>query len=151
MSKASMPTAGKLVACAGLAALGYWVGIEAVSLLKELSRMGYLPPLGAGIGALVGWMVIGSDTTRRDRGGLSSGLKGAVFFALLFLLSIGIVQMLRLAVRHRYDGPMEAVTDIFGQAIKIGQMLADPMLLGGLAIGAALIGAVASWAGGKWQ
>ena len=156
MSTAKMPTAGKLVACLGLAGLGYWIGREAFNLLTEMSRMGYLPPLGAGIGALVGWMVIGPDTVRRGaRSGagrcIASGLKGAVFFTILLLLSIGVVQMLRLAVRRRYDGPMEAVTDIVGQALKVGHLLMDPVLIASLGLGAGLVGVIAVWAGGRWQ
>lgn len=163
MSTTKMPTAGKLVACLGLAGLGYWIGLQAFGLLTEMSRMGYLPPLGAGIGAFVGWGVIGPDTVRRGaRGtssgassgfgrGFASGLKGVVFFTILLLLSIGVVQMLRLAVRRRYDGPMEAVTDIVAQALKVGQLLMDPVLIASLCLGAGLVGVIAVWAGGKWQ
>jgi hypothetical protein len=59
--------------------------------------------------------------------------------------------MLRGSVRGQYDGPMEAVTDIVGQALSFAQDLAQPELIGAVAVGAALIGIVASWAGAKWQ
>ncbi len=133
-------------------------------ILKDHSRMGYLVPLCAAIGGFVGWTVIGPDTMSLNLGhgkrstgegsvsrGISTGLKGAVFFTLYILLSIGLVQMLRGSVRGQYDGPMEAVTDIVGQALSFAQDLAQPELIGAVAVGAALIGIVASWAGAKWQ
>ena len=151
MSRSTMPTAGKLVACLAFGAVGFWVGTLAIATLTEISRIAYLAPLGAVVGAGIGWIVVGPDMSQGVMRGLSSGLKGAVFFAINYLLIVGIVQMLRLSVRGHYDGPMEALTDVVGQAIEIATVLSTPTVVGALFIGGAVAGMVGAMAGGRWS
>lgn len=151
MSRATMPTSGKLVACIVFAAVGFVVGTQAIAALPEMSRIAYLAPLGAGVGAAVGWLVVGPDMQQGVSRGISSGAKGSVFFTLIFLAIVGMVTMLRLTVRGRYGSPMEALTDVIAQAIEIGGHLATVEILGTLLIGAMLAGWLGAAAGGRWR
>lgn len=151
MSRAKMPTAGKLIACIVFGAVGFAVGTQAIATLKEMSAISYLAPLGAAVGAAVGWLVLGPDMTQGLMRGISSGVKGAVFFAVNFLGIVGVVTMLRLTTRGRYGSPMEALTDAVAQAIDIGGQLATPEVLGTLVIGSMLAGWLGAAAWGRWQ
>ena len=54
-------------------------------------------------------------------------------------------QMLRQAMRSRYDSVTEAVVDILSQGLQFAIMAAHPMVLGSLLVGGALSGMVALW------
>jgi Na+-transporting NADH:ubiquinone oxidoreductase subunit NqrD len=60
-----------------------------------------------------------------------------VFWALFVQ---GCYEMFRLAMRHRYDGPFEALLAIFKIGLDYGQLLLVPEILVTLGVGAVVAG-----------
>ena len=73
-----MPTAAKLVAAILLAALGFVAAGRYVQLMPEGAVAGHLGLICAGLGAVVGWLVLGRRAGRGIGAGTSAGLQAAV-------------------------------------------------------------------------
>ncbi|PCD75729.1 TrgA family protein [Pseudothioclava arenosa] len=141
-----MPTMGRLFGGAGLAATGYLAGAAIVPLLPQAMKgAAILPVVAASFGLLIGWRVIGRFPGKTMREAVLTGLKAASFVLIWAMIYLGLVQMLRQAMRNRYDSVTEAVVDILNQGLQFAIMAAHPMVLGSLLVGGALSGMVALW------
>lgn len=125
----TMPTAAKLVSAILLAGVA-WAACEAIRpLMPEQTQFGWFNYVGAGIGLVVGWRVIGS----RVRGGIlqavSAGLTGSAALVFWNLLAQSTNEMLAQALERRYDGPFEGLVAVFDIAVDYGQYLMDTTVL----------------------
>jgi hypothetical protein len=71
-----------------------------------------------------------------------------IFFALLFF---GIYEMLQLSVRLRYDGPIEAILDVFRRMLDRSVPLLTPPVLATIAIAGGIAGVLTENAGRRWR
>ncbi|WP_066012048.1 TrgA family protein [Thioclava sp. SK-1] len=145
-----MPTAAKLFGCAGLATTA---GITTVSLLQ------YLPAgtktegvLGVSIafGVLLGWRVIGPARMRGYGAAVSVGCRAAFYLTICVLGFLGALQMLHRAMLMRYDGPMDALTDVIAQGAHVGLEVFRPDIVVMLFVGAVVTTMLSRWAGSRW-
>ena len=146
-----MPTAARLVASILLAILAYILSDLIRPLMPEGTDFGWFNYVNTILGLFVGWTVIGSRAGRGFVPGINNGLTGT---AVLFLYGLGVhssYEMFRLAMRNRYDGPMEALTAIFLIASEFGVMIATVPVLGTAAVGALIIGPAADFAAKMWR
>ncbi len=137
-----MPTLAKLVAAVAFCAVAWVAAWFYRAGMPPGAQAGWLAPVAAAIGAVIGWFVMGRLVGEGYRAALGSGLRTSVTLVVWCLLVFDTALMLRKAVRMRYDGPMEAVTDIFRLSLDSAQLLLLPgvlatLLLGGLAGGVA--------------
>ncbi|KIN61172.1 Tellurite resistance protein [Sulfitobacter noctilucae] len=108
-----MPTAARLMAAICLAVTAYVISLMVMPLMPESTDFGYFVPLNIVLGLVVGWVVMGPRAGRGATAAVNNGLAGV--FVLMFW-GVGIqsaYEMFRLAMRHRYDGPSEAIIAIF--------------------------------------
>jgi hypothetical protein len=70
-----------------------------------------------------------------------------VFFALLFS---AIYEMLQLSVRMRYDGPLDAILDVFQRMMDRSVPLLTVPVLGAMVIGGAIAGMLTENASRRW-
>lgn len=146
-----MPTAARLVAAILLAGLGYILSDLVRPLMPEGTDFGRFNYVNAFIGLCVGWIVVGRRAGRGFVQGINNGLTGTAVLFIWCLAVHSCYEMFRLAMRNRYDGPMEAVTAIFLIASEFGMMIATaPVLLTALA-GALVIGPAADFAAKRWR
>ena len=92
--------------------------------------------------------------TRVGRGFVSAiniGVTGAVVLILWALFVHSCYEMFRLAMRNRYDGPMEALTSIFIIGSEFGIMIATPTFFAVAVVGALVTGIAADAAGKRWR
>jgi hypothetical protein len=146
-----MPTAARLVAALLLCALGYILSDLIRPLMPEGTDFGWFNYVNAFLGLFVGWTVIGSRAGRGFVPGINNGLTGT---AVLFIYGLGVhssAEMFRLAMRNRYDGPMEALTAIFLIASEFGLMIATAPVLITALVGALIIGPAADLAAKMWR
>lgn len=108
-----MPTAGRLTSALALAILGGYIAYLTVPLFDEGSVPSFWFPLSIGAGIWAGWVVMGKRAGRGYSAAVGNGFTGvaAMVFWILFLLC-GF-EMLRKSMRRSYDGPIEAVIDVF--------------------------------------
>lgn len=139
-----MPTAAKLVSAILLAVVA-WLACDAIRpLLPEQTRFGWFNHVGAGIGLIVGWRVIGIRVQGTFFEAISAGLTGAAALVFWNLLVQSFNEMLANALARRYSGPFEGLVGVFYIAIDYLQYLADPTVLAIIIGGSVLTAVVAN-------
>ena len=146
-----MPTAARLVAAICLAIVAYIVSGLIMPLMPDSTDFGIFVPLNVFLGVLAGWLVMGRRAGRGTTAAINNGLTG-VF--VLMLWGIGVQacnEMVRLAMKNRYDGPMEAVVAIFQIGAEFGLMIATAPILAFLVVAAVISGLIVEFAGKRWS
>jgi len=146
-----MPTAARLVAAILLAILGWVLSDLIRPLMPEGTDFGWFNYVNAFIGLCVGWIVMGSRAGRRLVSVINNGITGAAVMVVWGLAVHSSYEMFRLAMRNRYDGPMEAVTAIFLIASEFGIMIATVPVIVTFFIGAVIAGPATEYAAKKWR
>lgn len=146
-----MPTAARLVAALLLAILGWILSDLIRPLMPEGTAFGWFNYANAFIGVCVGWVAVGSRAGRGVAPGINNGLTGVVVLFIWGLAVHSSYEMFRLAMRNRYDGPMEAITAIFLIASEFGLMIATAPVLITAVVGALVVGLVTDVVARHWR
>ncbi|SIS69912.1 TrgA family protein [Phaeovulum vinaykumarii] len=146
-----MPTAAKLVAALLMAATGASAAEIVVLAMAEVRNVSWLPGFVALVGLFMGWTLTGDRVGRGYLGAVSMGLQGMVMTVLGALLGVSFAEMIALALRRRYDAPMEALVDVVGLALRFSEYLRDPRVLAMLLAGGIVTGVAAEWAARRWR
>ena len=140
----NMPTAAKMVAAVGLAAVGWFTSDAIRPLLPEHTDFGRFNEVNLIIGFICGWRVTG----KRVQGGLteafSGGLTGAAALVFWGLFAQSFNTMLANALDRKYDGPFEGLVGIFYIGVEYAQYLLNAQVIGIIVIGGILTGLVAN-------
>ncbi|WP_298863668.1 TrgA family protein [uncultured Sulfitobacter sp.] len=146
-----MPTAARLVGAVLLAILGWLLSDVVRPLMPEGTAFGWFNYVNAFIGLCVGWVVVGPRVGRGLVSAINNGATGTAVMILWCLFAHSCYEMFRLAMRNRYDGPMEALTAIFLIASEFGIMIATPTFFATAIVGALVVGPAAEQAGKLWR
>lgn len=148
-----MPTAAKLVGAILFGCLGAVMALYAPAILPESMPHGALLPVSAAVAAVLGWMISGAAAGRGRSyaEGASTGVRTAVTATLVVLFAFSVVQMLKLAFRKLYDGPVEAVVGVFEEMVKLAPLLLDAGFIILLVAGGMVAGALTEAAGRRWR
>ena len=146
-----MPTAARLVAAICLAIVAFIVSGMVMPLMPESTDFGYFVPLNIIIGLLAGWIVMGRRVGRGTTAAINNGLTG-VFVMMLWGIGVQACnEMVRLAMKNRYDNAMEAMVAIFQIGAEFGLMIATVPIGLFLLVGAVVSGLVTEHAGNRWR
>tara|TARA_R110002051_G_scaffold25371_4_gene61961 strand:- start:21770 stop:22210 length:441 start_codon:yes stop_codon:yes gene_type:complete len=134
-----MPTAARLTAAILFAIVGYFIYNAMVPSFGETVIPSYLLPLCLGAGIWSGWVLCGPKA-QGVRSGIGTGFTAIVAMVFLILFVLSFVQMIQLSLRRRYDGPVEAIVDVFAIMYENMLMFASPdmgftLFVGGLIAG----------------
>ncbi|WP_422049953.1 TrgA family protein [Shimia sp.] len=143
-----MISSNKLIAAISLAVVGGFVAEFAKPQMPEGSNPGYMTLISAAVGLCVGWRIMGPRAGRDSSIGL--GMLGVVSLVFWGLAVFGTIEMLRLAMRRRFDEPVEALEMIVTIALKYGQYLAATPVYITLAVGIVISGYVTNFAYRRW-
>ena len=146
-----MPTAAKLVAALCLAALGYATSELIKTIMPASTDFGVFSIVNLVLGLAIGWLVVGTRAGRGMSAAISNGFTGMVFLVFWGLFIQGANEMTRLAMRHRYEGPFEAVVAIFELMVDYGQTILDLKVILLLLIGSIITGVLAEIAAQRWR
>lgn len=146
-----MPTAAKLFAALAFAIVAFFTAEVFKPHMPEGTQFGYFSFVSALIGAISGWKVMGPEAGRGNWMAVSSGMKTALFMALVALFIFATYEMLVEAFRPSYSGPMEAVIAIFDFAVEyfVTFLAWDVLIV--LFVGGALAGSFSEWAARRWR
>lgn len=135
-----MPTAPKLIAGILFAALAWFVTDLFKPQLPAGTQMGWLSPVNAGVGFLMGWRIVGARAGGTLKAALGYALTtaAAIVFWCLFIWAAYL--MVVQSTRMRYQGPIDALQDMGMMMVQYGQLLARPDILGSLLVGALVFG-----------
>lgn len=126
---------GRLVAAILYGALTWYVSTLIIPLFPEGMAAGRFAEVNALLALPVAWRIAGSRAGDGWGAALSYGLTTAIAITVVCLFFQCFGEMIRKSLDKRYDGPVEAVTDVFQLMVEFGQIMFDPMVLGTLLIG----------------
>ena len=146
-----MFTAARLVAALCLAALGFFGSEYIMQIMPESTNFGNFLYVNIVIGFFCGWMIAGPRAGRGMSAAISHGITATVSLILWALLVQSVNEMVKLAMRHRYDGPVEAFGAIFEIGIDFGGNLLDTGFIMLMVIGALVTGILSETASKYWR
>lgn len=146
-----MPTAAKLFAALAFALLAFFAAEILKPHLPEGTQFGNFSFYCALIGFVVGWRIMGPAAGRGWWPSVNAGVRTAAATVAVALLIFSVYQMLVLAFRRSYDGPMDAVVGIFGVGVDYLMNLLAWDVIAVLVVGGALAGMMSEWAARRWK
>jgi hypothetical protein len=142
-----MPTAARLFALFGFAAMAFFATEIYKPLLPRGTPMGLFTPVNMALAGIAGWSVMGRLAGQGWAMAAVSGLRTtavAVFYALLTWAG---VEMLERSLDKRYDGPVEALQQMVALVIDYARLgLTDPQVPVAILGGGILAGFLSEWA-----
>lgn len=146
-----MPTAARLMGAICLAIVGFVISTMVMPLMPESTDFGYFIPINIVLGLLAGWIVMGKRVGRGVTAAINNGLTG-VFVLMLWGISVqAINEMVRLAMRNRYDNAFEALTAVFQIGAEYAWIISTVPIGIALLISAVLSGLLTEFAGNRWR
>jgi len=145
-----MPTAGRLAGAIIFGLFGWYLAGQTIRFFPNEAAPGLWLPAVSSVGLIVGWSVCGKRVGHGYNPAIGIGLTTgfALGFCSLFVVSFN--QMIKNALRNRYDGTMEAVVDVFNQMIEFASYFADVGLIATLAIGSVVCALVTEYFGQRF-
>lgn len=141
----AMPTAAKAVGALCFGLLGWCVAVIATPFFMDgVAPVPFLPATII-IGLYVGWSYVGSRVTGGYLAAVGHGLTAAVLMGAMALYVLAFTIMVGRAMRHQYDGVMDAIIDTFHLTLREAARFTDPTLIGTLVIGAVLCAMIAEY------
>ncbi len=147
-----MPTAGKLIGAILFAALSYYVSEQIKVLLPgEGAGATWFSPVNALIGMVMGWQVMGSNAGQGFVPATGFGL--TTVFAITFwsLLIWSGYEMIKYAVRGRYDGPVDALVAMSDIMLDYAALIVVPAIIGTMVIGSFICAMVTEFFSRRWS
>ncbi len=146
-----MPTAARLVAALLLAALAVAVSEMVKPLLPDGTDFGYFTWVNAVLGVLCGWLIVGWRVGHGIGVSVGTGLTGMAALVFWAIFIQAGYEMLRISLRGRYGGPVEALEDMLRIAIDHAQLLLTPHIVATLLTGGIVSGVAAELANRWWR
>jgi drug/metabolite transporter (DMT)-like permease len=142
-----MPTAAKLAALVLFGALAWAVSSLVARHFPEGSDPGRFAEVNAAVGAILGWRIAGSRGGTGWASAVGYGITATVVTVVVAAFLQCFAIMIRQSLRRLYDGPVEAVVDVFELMVRNGQHLLHAEVLLALALGGVLAGLLTEWVG----
>ncbi len=147
----SMPTGAKAMAAISFAVVGWLIANAYVPNMPDVQAVGFVRELTAGLGAIVGWRVMGNSVGKGYVGAVGSGWKTVVVLVFTALLFFGIWEMLQQSVKMRYEGAFDAIIDIFKRMIDRSPPLLSAGVILAMVVGGAVAGVLTENASRRWR
>jgi hypothetical protein len=148
-----MPTGGKLIAALSFAALAYFISdlMKPILMDTEGTRVGWLSPLNAFVGFVMGWTILGNGSGKTYRQSFGFGLTTlAATFFWVFIVWSGY-KMLSRSVQLRYDGPMEALQQMAQLCVDYAKLVATQEILIPAIVGALFMSWLTEFFARRWS
>jgi hypothetical protein len=146
-----MPTGAKAMAALTFAVVGFLTANAYAANVPEEASLGPVYEIMSILGAIVGWKVMGNSVGHGYLGAVGSGWKTMVVLIFFALLLVGIYEMLQQSVKMRYDGPFDAVVDVFNQMLDRSVPLLSVGVLVVMTVGGGLAGILTENASRRWR
>lgn len=146
-----MPTMGRLVGAILFAGLAWYTSLLIIPLFPVGTNLGLFQEVNTFFGLIAGWTVAGPRAGLGYVAAFSYGLTALVAMVVMALLFNSSVVRVEQSLRKRYDGPGEAVTDVFQMFVDHAIMMATPEIIGTLLIGGIVGGLVTEFFGRRFS
>jgi hypothetical protein len=115
------------------------------------TNLGLFQEVNTFFGLIAGWTVAGPRAGLGYMAAFSYGLTALMAMVVMALFFNSSVVMVEQSLRKRYDGPGEAVTDVFQMFVDHAIMMATPEIIGTLLIGGIVGGLVTEFFGRRFS
>jgi hypothetical protein len=139
------------MAAISLAVLAFVLSGMVVPLMPESTDFGYFLPLNVLLGLVVGWRVMGKRAGRGVVAAVNNGLAGVFVLMLWAIFLQAANEMVRLALRNRYDDPFEAIVAVFQIGAEFGVTISTLPIGVALVVGAVITGLLTEFAYNRWS
>lgn len=146
-----MPNAAKLVAAVGMAILAFIVTGMVKGLFDEVTNFGWFTQVNMVLGCLVGWKFLGSRSGRGMVSAINMGLTAPIVLVFWAIFVQSCNEMVRLAMKNRFDGPFEALVAIFEIGSEWALMIVNVPIWATLFVGGVMTGIAAEHASRNWR
>lgn len=146
-----MPTAARLVAAMSLALLAFIASGLIMPLMPEGTGFGYFTHVNIAVGVLCGWLLMGKAAGKGFTAAINNGITGMVAMVFWALFVQGAYEMIRQAMRFRFDGPFEALMAILQIGFEYASTVLMPHVLLTLLVGGILAGFATEYASKRWR
>ncbi|MDC0013085.1 TrgA family protein [Octadecabacter sp.] len=146
-----MPTMERLVGAILFAGLAWYTSLLIIPLFPVGTNLGLFQEVNTFFGLIAGWTVAGPRAGLGYVAAFSYGLTALVAMVVMALFFNSSVVMVEQSLRKRYDGPGEAVTDVFQMFVDHAIMMATPEIIGTLLIGGIVGGLVTEFFGRRFS
>ena len=148
-----MPDAARLMAAIGMAVLAFIVSfmVMGLPLFEEDTNFGWFVHVNVVVGLLVGWTVIGSRAGRSIVSAINVGLTAPVVLVFWCLFIQSCNEMVRIAMKNRYDGAFEALVDIFEIGADWAIEMTTIQIWTTLLVGGIIVGLMTEYAWRTWR
>ncbi|WP_147104844.1 TrgA family protein [Tateyamaria sp. syn59] len=146
-----MPDAAKLVGGVCLAILAFVVSGMIMPLFEEDKNFGWFVYVNVAVGFISGWMVIGTRAGRGMTSAVNVGLTGPVVMVFWGLFIQSCNEMVRVAMKNRYDGAFEAIVAIFQIGAEWALLMATIPIWATLLAGGVISGVLTEYAWRTWR
>ena len=148
-----MPTGAKLIGGLAFAALAYFLSDLIKPLLADTegTRVGWLSPVNAFIGWLMGWTILGKGAGVNYVQSMGYGFTTTAAIAFWALLFWSGHKMLGRSVQLRYDGPMEALQQMGALFFEYARLIAVQEILIPAAIGTIFVAWLTEFFARRWS
>lgn len=146
-----MPTMGRLVGAILFAGLAWYTSLLIIPLFPVGTNLGLFQEVNTFFGLIAGWTVAGPRAGLGYVAAFSYGLTALVAMVVMALFFNSSVVMVEQSLRKRYDGPGEAVTDVFQMFVDHAIVMATPEIIGTLVIGGIVGGLVTEFFGRRFS
>ena len=146
-----MPDAAKLVAAIGMAILAFVVSGMIMPLFEEDTNFGWFTQVNVLVGIVTGWMVIGRRAGRGIVSAINVGLTGPVVMVFWGLFIQSCNEMVRIAMKNRYDGAFEALVAIFEIGAEWALLMSTIPVWAVLLVGGMITGLLTEYAWRTWR
>lgn len=145
-----MPTAARLMGAICLAIVGLVISTMVIPLMPDTTDFGNFIPINMGLGLLAGWFVMGPRAGRGTTAAINNGLTGVFVLILWGIAFQAVYEMVRLAMRNRYDNAFEALTAIFQIGAEYAWIICTVPIGIAFLISALISGLLTEFVGNRW-
>lgn len=136
-----MPTAGRLAGAIIFALFGWYMAGISIPFFPNEIAPDFWIPTAAFISFFLGWRICGTRAGRGYNPAIGIGLTTSAAMAFCLIFALAFVRMIDNAMRLRYNGPMDAVVNIFVEMLEHGKYFGDVTLIVTLLAG----GVICAW------
>lgn len=148
-----MPTAGKLIGAIVFAALAYFISdlVKPLLIDSEGSRVGWLSPVNALVGLVMGWRIMGRGAGKTYRQAFGYGLTTLAATAFWCLIVWSGYKMIQRSMAMRYDGAMHALKGMAELFLEYARLAAVQEVIIPAIVGALFVSWLTEFFARRWS
>ncbi len=140
-----MPTVGKLASLLVFTALALWVSETMKVTMPEGRPVKYFTIVNLLVAAYLGWTMAKNRFHDAYSVSLGSGITIAFCITVVSTFFFAFAEMIKFSMRGRYDGPVEAVVNVFQICVDWLPIVLTPPVIGAVLVGGGLGGLFIEW------